>query len=117
MSPHDSGVDALIEAYVAARAGQRGIDAYAWLVGVLRADIDSHSSIVRHASSAAVVTTIGGASVLHSLSGDAADAAVVIELARELHAGTQIRGLALPGDRATKNLFEEARMPAQVLLH
>jgi hypothetical protein len=25
--------------------------------------------------------------------------------------------LALPGDRQTKNLFEEARLPAQVLLH
>ena len=45
------------------------------------------------------------------------NAGEVIECARAHFREVKFRGLALPGDRLTKNLFEEARMPAQMLLH
>ena len=58
-----------------------------------------------------------GSAVLHCLQGDLANAGEVIECARAHFREVKFRGLALPGDRLTKNLFEEARMPAQMLLH
>lgn len=111
-------VDSIVAGYVESRVGQRGISAYAWLVSVLRAHPGSTSTAVRHGSSSAVVTVVDGAAVLHSLTGEPEDSAVVIEQVRESHGrDAALRGLALPGDRQTKNLFEEARLPAQVLLH
>jgi hypothetical protein len=115
MSHRSAGV--LIADYTAARAGQRGIVAYAWLVGVLRSHAGSSDTVVSHESASGVLTLAGGAAVLHSLSGDPEHAAIVIEQARRVHPQCALRGLALPGDRQTKNLFEEARLPAQVLLH
>lgn len=107
----------IVDAYTASRAGQRGIEAYGWFISVLRAYPGSSSAVVSHGSASAVVTVVNGAAVLHSLTGEPVDAAVVIERARELHPSIALRGMALPGDRQTKNLFEEARLPAQVLLH
>ena len=111
-------VESIVAAYAESRAGQRGVLAYTWLVSLLRAHAGSSSTAVTHGSSCAVVTVVDGTAVLHSLSGEPADSAAVIEHARQiLGAATVLRGLALPGDRQTKNLFEEAKMPAQVLLH
>lgn len=113
-----SSVESIVTGYAASRTGQRGIIAYTWLVSVLRAHPGSSSTAVGHGSSCAVVTVVDGAAVLHSLSGDPEDSAVVIEQVRESYGrNAALRGLALPGDRQTKNLFEEARLPAQVLLH
>lgn len=65
-----------------------------------------------------MVTTCAGQFVIHSLIGeDDAHRASIIERVKATHEHGPIRGLALPGDRRTKNLFEEARLPAQVLLH
>jgi hypothetical protein len=114
----DTSIDSIVAAYAESRTGQRGIGTYTWLVAILRDHPGSTSTAVRHGSSSAVVTVVEGAAVLHSLSGDPADSAVVIEQVRESQAqDAALRGLALPGDRQTKNLFEEARLPAQVLLH
>jgi hypothetical protein len=111
-------VDSIVVAFADSRAGQRGVDAYMWLVSVLRTHPTSTSTTLTHGSSSAVITVVAGAAVLHCLSGDPADSAAVIERAKEFFGSTAaLRGLALPGDRQTKNLFEEARMPAQVLLH
>jgi hypothetical protein len=108
---------AIIDAYVASRSGQRGIEAYAWFVAVLRSHPGSTSTVTTHGGARAVVTVANGAAVLHSLTGDPADAAQVIEKSRQANTQYVLRGMALPGDRQTKNLFEEARLPAQVLLH
>jgi hypothetical protein len=113
-----TNVDSIVIAYANSRTGQRGIDAYMWLVSVLRAHSTSTSTTLSHGSSSAVVTVVDGAAVLHCLSGDPVDSAAIIEWARESFGSTAtLRGLALPGDRETKNLFEEASLPAQVLLH
>ncbi len=110
-------VASCITGYRANRAGQRGIDTYAWLVDLLGARPDSHSVVVTVGGATGVVTTSSGSAVLHSLDGPADDASIVIDHARTLNPGVTVRGLALPGDRHTKNLFEEARMPAQLLVH
>lgn len=110
-------IEALVASYADLKAGQRGIDAYQWFVATLRAAAGAHSAAVTGSTTFAVVTFASGAAVLHSLQGDLEEGANIISAARE-HAGTiQFRGLALPGDRLTKNLFEEARLPAQMLLH
>lgn len=106
-----------VSAYRANRVGQRGIDTYAWIVDLMGAQPDSRSVLVTHGAASGVVTAVSGSAVLHCLDGPAQDAALVIDYARSLHPDAIIRGLALPGDRQTKNLFEEARMPAQLLLH
>ena len=113
-----ASVDSVVADYADSRTGQRGIAAYTWLVAVLRAHPGSTSTVAVHGSSSAVVTVVDGAAVLHSLTGQPEDSAIVIEHVRESHGRNgALRGLALPGDRLTKNLFEEARLPAQVLLH
>jgi len=114
----DTSIESIVAAYAESRTGQRGIGAYTWLVAILVDHPGSTSTAVRHGSSSAVVTVVDDAAVLHCLSGDPTDSAVVIEHARAVFGSTAaLRGLALPGDRQTKNLFEEARLPAQVLLH
>lgn len=114
----ETSVESVVVDYAESRTGQRGISAYTWFVSVLRTHPGSTSNTVSHGSSSAVVTVVDGGAVLHSLSGDPADAAIVIDQVRDsLGAEASLRGLALPGDRQTKNLFEEARLPAQVLLH
>ncbi len=111
-------VESIVAAYAESRAEQRGIDAYMWLVSVLRTHSAATSTTLLHGSSSAVVTVADGAAVLHCLAGDPVDSAAVIEQARKsLGTTVLLRGLALPGDRQTKNLFEEAKLPAQVLLH
>lgn len=110
-------VDSMVASYLLAKAGQRGIETYEWLVSIMRRT-DGASSVALVAESVSgVLTSVSGSAVLHSLQGDLEAGAEVILAARE-HAGSiRLRGLALPGDRMTKNLFEEARLPAQVLLH
>jgi hypothetical protein len=110
-------VASCVNAYRANRAGQRGIDTYAWLVDLLGAQTGSRSSLVTVGSATGVVTSVAGSAVLHCLDGPAPEAASVIEHVRSMNPGVTVRGLALPGDRLTKNLFEEARMPAQLLVH
>lgn len=112
-----SRVEQLVSSYAAEKAGQRGIAAYEWFVSALRAAVDSRSVAVLGSRTFGVLTTSAGAAVLHSLQGELDAGGEVIAAARS-HAGSLVfRGLALPGDRLTKNLFEEARLPAQMLLH
>ena len=110
-------VEGLVAAYADIKAGQRGIDAYRWFVSTLCGVPGAESVAVLGPATFAVLTLVADAAVLHSLQGDLEAGADVIAAARS-HAGTTaFRGLALPGDRLTKNLFEEARLPAQMLLH
>lgn len=110
-------VDDLVASYAALRTGQRGIEAYLWFVSTLRRTAGSESVAVIGSATSGILTFAAGAAVLHSLQGDLERGADVISAARA-HAGSMtFRGLALPGDRLTKNLFEEARLPAQMLLH
>ncbi len=113
----ESRVLDLISAYAAQKDGQRGIETYLWIVAMLRDAANAHSYAVIGDSASGVVTTSAGSAVLHCLQGDLANAGEVIESARTHFREVKFRGLALPGDRLTKNLFEEARMPAQMLLH
>ena len=106
-----------VSTYRTNRVGQRGIDTYSWIVDLIGSQPNSRSVLVNHGAASGVVTAVSGSAVLHSLDGPAQDAALVIDHARSLHPGVIVRGLALPGDRQTKNLFEEARMPAQLLVH
>lgn len=111
-------IDETIARFLAERAGSRGVETYAWIVSVLRSAPDASSETHRHGTAACVVTSCAGQFVIHSLVGDDdADRASIIDHVKERHEHGSIRGLALPGDRRTKNLFEEARLPAQVLLH
>ncbi len=111
-------VDSAIARFLFERTETRGVEAYAWLVSVLRSAPGAESQVFRCHEAEGVVTTCAGQSVIHSLTGDNdVDRAAIIDYAKETHESTTIRGLALPGDRRTKNLFEEARLPAQVLVH
>lgn len=111
-----TAIDAVVTRFVDERAGSRGVGAYEWLVATLRAVPGSESRAISTGGAAAVLTTCNSSMVVHSLVGPDEDRAVLIEHARSI-ATVNVRGLALPGDRLTKNLFEEAKMPAQILLH
>ena len=110
-------IDALVASYADLKEGQRGIGAYQWFVSTLRMVAGAHSAAIIGPSTFGVVTFAADAAVLHSLQGDLEQGAVIIAAARQHAGAAQFRGLALPGDRLTKNLFEEARLPAQMLLH
>lgn len=111
-------VDNAVQQFLDERAGTRGVDAYAWLVSVLRASPGSSSIVYLCGAAKAVVTSSFDQFVIHSLTGeDDAERATIIDHVRGLHPDDPVRGLALPGDRRTKNLFEEAHLPAQALLH
>lgn len=110
-------VDELVSAYTALKVGQRGIEAYCWFVATLRNVTGSESVAIIGPATSGVLTLASDAAVLHSLQGDLENGAEIIAAARSHAGSTTFRGLALPGDRLTKNLFEEARLPAQMLLH
>lgn len=110
-------VDSVVRRFLDERHGSRGVDTYEWLVATLRRVPDSHSHAISVGSAAAVVTSCDSSVVVHCLVGPDDQRAALIAHVRATSAVTHVRGLALPGDRMTKNLFEEARMPAQVLLH
>lgn len=107
----------LIDRYREFKTGQRGIDAYLWFVETLRAGPDSHSVGILGDAASGILTMSAGAAVLHCLQGDLSQGAEIIAASRAHQPSLTFRGLALPGDRLTKNLFEEARLPAQMLLH
>ena len=111
-------VDASLARFLGERTGARGIEAYSWLVSVLRSAPGASSVVYRYNEAEGVVTSCAGQYVIHSLTGDNdVDRAMIISRAKDVYKEGFVRGLALPGDRRTKNLFEEARLPAQVLLH
>lgn len=112
-----NGVDAVVGRFLEERSGSRGVEAYEWLVATLRSVPGSISHVITVDDASAVVTTCNHSTVIHSLVGPDERRAILIEHARASASGAKIRGLALPGDRMTKNLFEEARMPAQILVH
>jgi GNAT superfamily N-acetyltransferase len=103
---------------------RRGVVAYRWIVSCLKQL--GESSVVlglveNQAAGICWVTTTNGASVVHTLyvaeryRGQRL-ASKMLEMAK-LHAGdVPLRALALPGDRNTKNLFERAGMPAQLIV-
>lgn len=115
VNPED--VDRLFSAYRESKAGQRGIDSYLWFVRLMYASTDAQTVAVIGEKSAGLVTVVSDSAVLHCLQGDLERGAEVISAARAYSPSSTFRGLALPGDRLTKNLFEEARLPAQVLMH
>lgn len=117
VSSHPKKIEELVSAYTAQKTGQRGIEAYAWFVATLRGVTGSESVAITGAVTSGVLTLASGAAILHSLQGDLENGAEIIAAARSHAGSTTFRGLALPGDRLTKNLFEEARLPAQMLLH
>ena len=111
-------VTSVIKRFSDERAGTRGVDAYVWIVDTLRSATDASDTALACGEAAGVLTTANGAAVLHSLVGESdEERGEIIAYAKSLKSNLKLRGLALPGDRRTKNLFEEARMPAQVLVH
>ena len=111
-------VASVIKHFSDERAGTRGIDAYMWFVDTLRSATGASDIVLACGEAAGILTSANGSAVLHSLIGESdAERGEIIAHAKGLRPGLQLRGLALPGDRRTKNLFEEARMPAQVLVH
>lgn len=104
----------------------RGVETYRWLVGLATRDTGATSTgIVASLNGGAVgmgvVVHGGGSFLLHGVfvaptfRGIGVGRSIVLE-AREMAAGSALRTLALPGDRRTKNLFEQAGMPAQVII-
>ena len=113
-----AAVTNVIKRFSDERAGTRGVDAYGWIVDTLRSAAGSSDTVLACGEAAGILTSVNGAAVLHSLIGESdAQRGEIIAHAKTLQPGLKLRGLALPGDRRTKNLFEEARMPAQVLVH
>lgn len=110
-------IDRLLSSYETSKAGQRGIDSYLWFVRLLHSSAAAHTVAIFGDKAAGLVTVVSKSAVLHCLQGDLEWGAEVISAAREYSATSTFRGLALPGDRLTKNLFEEARLPAQMLMH
>ena len=117
ISGDSAKVEELVAAYAEIKAGQRGIDAYRWFVSMLRGVPGSESVAVLGPATFAVLTLVADSAVLHGLQGELEAGGDVISAARSYAGSASFRGLALPGDRMTKNLFEEARLPAQMLLH
>lgn len=113
----ETGIDSVVRRFLDERQGSRGVDTYEWLVGTLRRVPNSHSHVISVGSAAAVVTSCDSSVVVHCIVGPDDERAALIAHIKVTSADTHVRGLALPGDRMTKNLFEEARMPAQVLIH
>jgi len=111
-------ISKVIERFAGERIDARGIDTYVWIVDILRSATDASDTALACGEAAGVLTTANGAAVLHSLIGESdEERGEIIAYAKSLKSNLKLRGLALPGDRRTKNLFEEARMPAQVLVH
>ena len=110
-------VSDFIQNYARDRVGQRGIETYLWLIDVMRSAHGSSSVILRSDLIQAVLTDLPECAVVHCISGDMSLGAQLVDAARGRTSSKHLRGLALPGDRLTKNLFEEARLPAQVLVH
>jgi hypothetical protein len=117
-SQDPADVDTAVGRFLGERTDARGVASYSWLVSVLRSAPGATSVVYACGEATGVVTSCAGQFVVHSLAGeDDSERAGIIDHAKTLHDAGRIRGLALPGDRRTKNLFEEARLPAQVLLH
>lgn len=116
-SPEPRTVAEIVSRFLSERDGARGAATYEWLVRSLTVVPGASNVALLTEVASGVLTTCNGAAILHSLVGNDADRAAIIAHAKSMCADLVLRGLALPGDRSTKNLFEEARMPAQVLLH
>lgn len=104
----------------------RGLSAYRWLVGLATSEDGATVTglvaslnggavgmgvVVRNADNALlhgvfVAPTFRGIGVGRSL----------VQEARSITQDAVLRTLALPGDRRTKNLFEQAGMPAQLIV-
>jgi len=104
----------------------RGLATYRWLVSLATRDesavitgiVDQLNGgavgmgmVVRHADSA----LLHGVFVAPSFRGIGVGRSIVQE-ARAVADCVTLRTLALPGDRRTKNLFEQAGMPAQLIV-
>ena len=104
----------------------RGVEAYRWLVSLASGESGATSiGIVASLNGGAVGMGIvvrgtssfllHGVFVAPAFRGIGVGRALVLE-SREVASGSVVRTLALPGDRRTKNLFEQAGMPAQLIV-
>ena len=112
-----SDVEDAIDSYLKRREGQRGIDTYGWMVRLLCTSRSATPRVLMTSTATAIVVDSDEGWVICCLDGAPETCAALIEHVRKDSNGIRIRGLALPGDRTTKNLFEEARLPAQLLIH
>ena len=121
MNPTEStsvdDVDGALASYLRRREGQRGIDTYGWVVRVLRSSASAAAHVLTASDATAMIIDTDECRVICCLDGSPETCAKLIEYARSDSKTIRLRGLALPGDRVTKNLFEEARLPAQLLIH
>lgn len=104
----------------------RGVDSYRWLVGLAtREEGATITGIVASLNNGAVgmgivvsgpeSALLHGVFVAPTFRGIGVGRAIVQE-ARAVAGPLTLRTLALPGDRRTKNLFEQAGMPAQLIV-
>jgi GNAT superfamily N-acetyltransferase len=104
----------------------RGVDAYRWIVEVaLRGPESLQIGLVASLNESAVgmgiIIRTRGHALLHGVYVAPAFRGIgigrnIVMAGRQATQGDRLLALALPGDRQTKNLFEQAGMPAQVLV-
>lgn len=104
----------------------RGVETYLWLASLATRDTGATvtgilASLNGGAVGMGIVVEDGDSALLHSVfvapafRGIGVGRAIVLE-AHSLAGESMLRTLALPGDRRTKNLFEQAGMPAQLIV-
>lgn len=113
----------LLETWLNNRDGVRGVSSYRWLVHLLMKD--GEGAVIENKRMRCVAVRNSGrvwmcaAEIIDAAESDerAASESDFLSEVRLWGGEDVLCGLALPGDRATKNLFESLGMPAQVLLH
>jgi GNAT superfamily N-acetyltransferase len=104
----------------------RGLDAYQWIVEVTLQSTDSHqigliASLNESAVGMGMIVRTREHALLHSVYVAPAFRGIgigrsIVLAGRQAAQDDRLLALALPGDRQIKNLFEQAGMPAQILV-
>jgi hypothetical protein len=111
-----------LDTWLDSRDGTRGVASYRWLVGL--STRGGECAVIDGGGVKCVVVRNNGRVLMCAAEiTNMEESSSVTPLSDFLTEVTSwagndvVCGLALPGDRATKNMFEALRMPAQVLLH
>jgi hypothetical protein len=105
----------VIESWLRDRESERGVGTCSWIVDLARRSSEVSSYVVSYREATCVAFVSREDILLCAVSGE--ESSNMIKSVRDTWPGHTVRALALPGDRATKNALEHARMPAQLLVH
>lgn len=108
-----------LDAWILERDGVRGVACYRWITDVLMRD--GRYALIEDGGASCVVVLNNGRAIITALVTEpdysSEQLGHLIDSIREWSGPVTIGGLALPGDRVTKNIFEALGMPAQILAH